>query len=93
MHGEGGQIFVTSAVDALNEDMKFRLIQAIRNFDEFDGGNDPYHQHDFGKVELEGTAYYFKVDAYDLSLEYASDDPANELITRRVMTVLRADEY
>ncbi|WP_239019809.1 DUF3768 domain-containing protein [Sphingomonas suaedae] len=33
------------------------------------------------------------MDYYDLRLKFGSPDPANEHITRRVMTILLASEY
>jgi hypothetical protein len=35
----------------------------------------------------------FKIDYYNLDLQYASPDPADGKITCCVMTVIMADEY
>ncbi|MGD0636108.1 MAG: DUF3768 domain-containing protein [Beijerinckiaceae bacterium] len=52
----------------------------------FDVANDPYEEHDFGAVTVEGTTVFFKIDYYDLDHRYHSPDPADENLTRRVMT-------
>jgi hypothetical protein len=35
----------------------------------------------------------FKIDAYDLDLQYASPDPADSNVTYRIMALMSAEEY
>lgn len=76
------------SVPALEE-----LISAVRNFAAFSKSNDPYGEHDFGNVEVDGVSYFWKVDCYDLNLEFGSPDPADETRTRRILTILAASEW
>ena len=55
--------------------------------------NDPYGEHDFGLIEVAGHRVMFKIDYYDLSLCGHSADPADPLMTRRVLTIMLAGEY
>jgi hypothetical protein len=89
----GGQIVVTPGVQALDPGDLRRLIGLVRRFEDFEEDNDPFQQHDFGAVQLEGDRYFFKIDYYDLSMEFGSDDPADPAKTTRVLTLMRADEY
>ena len=90
----GGQLLVTVGVQALERCQIQQLLTAIAQFDDFsDAGNDPYGEHDFGKINFGGEVYFWKIDYYDLQLCYASPDPADPAMTQRVMTVMRADEY
>ena len=89
----GGQVFMTSGVSSLPQSELITLMNLVRTFNEFNGDNDPYGEHDFGKIDLNGTAYFWKIDYYDVDLECLSPDPSDETVTRRVLTVMRADEY
>ncbi len=68
-------------------------IAATRTFDEFTPDNDPYGEHDFGSVSVRGTKLFWKIDYYDLSLNFGSKDPADPAQTTRVLTIMLAEEY
>lgn len=89
----GGQVLMTSGVSSLPQSELITLMNLVRTFNAFNGNNDPYGEHDFGKIDLNGTAYFWKIDYYDVDLECLSPDPTDETVTRRVLTVMRADEY
>ena len=89
----GGRVMLTSGVDELADDVKAKVLQAVRTFDALDGGNDPYHEHDFLSVEIDGGRFFAKVDYYDKELKYGSEDPSDPQQTIRVLTITRADEY
>jgi hypothetical protein len=89
----GGQVVMTPGVAELPLDEKARIILAVQGFTDFDAGNDPHDEHDFGNVELAGETYFFKVDYYSPDLKGGSEDPADPEKTTRVLTIMRADEY
>jgi hypothetical protein len=89
----GGTIVVTAGVASLGTDAVERIFHAIAAFDDFAEGNDPYGERDFGALEAEGQRLFFKIDYYDQSLSYGSPDPADTELTRRVLTVMLAEEY
>jgi hypothetical protein len=49
-----------------------------------------YGEHDFGALEIEGERLFFKIDYYDQSLSAHSPDPADETLTKRVLTIMLA---
>lgn len=89
----GGQVVMTPGIISLPIKITTLIIDAIRAFDGFTDSNDPYREHDFGEVEIQGQKAWFKIDYYDKSLEYGSPDPSDPNITTRVMTVLTPSEY
>jgi hypothetical protein len=89
----GGCVVMTARVQALEEDQRAQLIRAVQGFSDFNSANDPYGEHDFGRVVVGGQGYFFKIDAYDMDYRNHSPDPADEAVTARVMTLMREDEY
>ena len=89
----GGQVYLTSGVAALEACKKARVLEAVRTFTLFDEGNDPHGEHDFGSFELVGRRFFWKIDYYDRWTEFGSQDPANPDITRRVLTLMLAEDY
>ena len=91
--GQGGQIVITPGVQVLGKAKIAEIIAKIQTFNEFDENNDPYKEHDFGKVVVDGKAILFKIDYYDRSYRFASPDPNDEAITNRVMTIMLQEDY
>jgi Protein of unknown function (DUF3768) len=89
----GGKVVMTDGVAALPENDLARLLANVRSFNEFTNGNDPYGEHDFGSIELEGVTYFFKLDYYAPDMDGGSEEPADPTKTTRVLTIMRADEY
>jgi hypothetical protein len=87
------QVVITRGVADLGNDFIDRAVKAVRHFSNFTEDNDPYGEHDFGSFELDGIKLFWKIDCYDQNLEYGSPDPADADITRRVLTILLAEEY
>ena len=90
---EGGQIMITHGIAKLSNETRIKIFQAIQNFDEFNPDNDPYGEHDLGSVRVDDHSVFWKIDYYDQQLNGhspAKDDPN---VTRRVMTVMLAEEY
>jgi hypothetical protein len=67
------------------------ILRLVRRFDQFSFDNDPYYEHDFGSFRIDGVSVIWKIDYYDQSLGYWCD-PIDRRC-RRVLTVMRAEEY
>jgi hypothetical protein len=87
----GGVVVMTAGVRASGFDTE--VIEAVRAFEDFTPGNDPYGEHDFGCVWVRGEKFFWKVDYYDKLLRFHSEDEADPARTTRVLTIMRADEY
>jgi Protein of unknown function (DUF3768) len=86
-----------------------RVRELIETYDAFDEDNDPHGERDFGTIYQLGNGrwtterprsrddererVFWKFDCYDHDLQFGSEDAANPAITRRVLTIMLADEY
>ena len=91
--GAGGQVLITRGIQAFGPERLAAIVLAVRIFDEFNEDNDPYGEHDFALLEVDGASVIFKIDYYDLDLACLSPDPSDPTVTRRVMTILLSEEY
>jgi hypothetical protein len=92
-HRRGGLIVLTPGLEALGPELVQMVVDAVSRFDAFTRDNDPYDEHDFGSVEVQGYRVFFKIDYYDLDLSGHSPDPADPNVTQRIMTLMLAEEY
>lgn len=90
--GQGGRMFVTQAVATLPSHVSDQLLTRLRSFAEFTPNNDPHGEHDFGIITIEGADFAWKIDYYDVNLEFGSPDPADETVTCRVLTLMKAED-
>ena len=83
--------------------------ELIETYDAFDEDNNPHGERDFGCVyqlcdgrwtterprvcDDERERVFWKFDYYDRDLRFGSDDAANPAVTRRVLTIMLAEEY
>ena len=94
---------------SLPESDQSRVRELIETYDAFDEDNDPHGERDFGTIyqlgdgrwtterprvcDDERVRVFWKFDYYDRDLQFGSEDAANPVLTRRVLTIMLADEY
>ena len=88
-----GIAVMTPGIAALGAEAVARIVKTIAVFDDFCHANDPHEEHDFGAFDADGQQVFFKIDYYDESLTYHSPDPADPSVTKRVITIMLAEEY
>ena len=88
-----GSVMITAGVEAKGDAFVRQAVMAVRAFDDFSDANDPWGEHDFGSVEIDNEKVFWKLDYYDPTLTMGSDNPANEALTHRVLTIMLASEY
>lgn len=84
---------LTGGVRALSAADLAQAVEAVRGFADFSEDNDPHGERDFGAFEISGARLFWKIDYYDLDLCMASPDPADPAVTKRVLTLMLAQEY
>jgi len=87
------RLVFTSGVAGEGEEFTERALTAVREFEAFDDDNDPFGEHSCGSFELDGVTLEWKIDLYDRLLDGPARNPADDALTRRVLTVMRAEEY
>ena len=89
-----GRWVMTSGVSALvSREGGQALVKKVQTFNDFTEGDDPYGEHDFFAFEFMGSRVLAKIDYYDKTMEYGSEDPADTSKTTRVLTLMLSSEY
>lgn len=91
--GEDGWIFLSAGVSAFLVPTKDVIVHAVRLFDAFTPENDPFGEHDFGALTVEQHRIAWKITYYRRDHSQADTDPANAATTKRVLTIMLAEEY
>lgn len=87
------RLLLTQGVASRGDAELQHLLREVQRFDQFTPDNDPYGEHDFGKVTVEEVSYFWKIDCFHLDVRCGSPDPADADVTTRILTVMRSDEY
>ena len=88
--GQGtGSRFITAGIQAKGQAFVEATIQTIQHFNAFSDENDPWGE----RVEVHGEPVFWKIDYYDPTLTAASENPANDGQTHRVLTIMLPEEY
>jgi hypothetical protein len=90
---QGGRVMMTASVQALPESTVAHALSAMRAFTAFDASNDPHGEHDFGRFIVDGETFIFKIDYYDRSMEFGSDDSVDPAQMTRVLTLMLPSDY
>lgn len=89
----GGEVLITSSITALPTSLQVIICDQMRKFDTFTPDNDPHGEHDFGSFNVQGHKVCWKIDYYAPDMLHGSNDPADPAVTRRVLTLMLAEEY
>jgi hypothetical protein len=68
-------------------DILRKIIDKVIDFKDFAPENDPYDEHDFGTITVEGKKFMWKIDYYDQDLEGYEEDGI------RVFTIMEPSEW
>jgi len=88
-----GKCAVSAGVSELGIPFATAAAAAARAYQDFTPDNDPDGEHDFGAFIMEEQRLIWKIDYYDPTLRYGSRDPSNPVETKRVITIMLAEEY
>lgn len=89
---DGEKCLFTPYVADMGFDFEVEALAAVKTFNAFTSENDPYGEHDFGIFQIDEEQLAWKIDYYDLSLRFGSQDPADPSRTKRVLTIMLEEE-
>ncbi len=88
-----GGIVVTSRNFAnLCAEVKAVALGRVRTFSRFTKDNDPHEEHDGGAFFIGQQNFIWKIEYFDKSMTFGSEDPSNEEVTTRVLTVMLGED-
>lgn len=89
----GNQLLLTAGItDHFGNDLG-SVIDQVKSFRDFTDDNDPWEEHDFGAFTVDGERLYWKIDYLSRDDETHAPDASNPELTRRVLTIMLAEEY
>ncbi len=88
-----GSILITNGIKDGGESFMRAVLDAVQSYADFNDDNDPWGEHDFGSFEVEGEKIFWKFNYYTPDLMAGSENPANEMLTHRILTIMLASEY
>jgi hypothetical protein len=89
----GGKVCLSQGVAALGKETWSKIVVGVSEFQNFNHDNDPHGEHDCAMLSIAGHRIIWKIDYYDPTMRYLSEDPADPRKTCRVLTIMLADEY
>jgi len=91
--GVAGRLVQTAGICGLPQEDQSAIREKVETFNAFTPDNDPHKERDFGAFEHNGERIFWKIDYYDTTLTYGSEDPSDPKQTVRVLTIMLASEY
>ena len=88
-----GLAVITPGIAALGPEAVQQILRTISGYDDFRTEDNPYGENDFGAFEVNAEKVFFKIDYYDKALNAHSPDPSDPEVTKRVLTIMLANEY
>lgn len=89
----GNQLIMTAGIMERFGNELGRIIEQVRSFWNFDEDNDPWAEHDFSALTVDDERVYWKIDYLSRDDETHAPDVSNPELTRRVLTIMLAEEY
>ena len=91
--GIAGRTVCTAAIMAQGPLFLLRAAEAVARQEIFTTDSDPYRDHAFGTVMVQGRKILWKIDLHGPDMVCGSPRPHDPAYTYRILTVFLADEY
>ncbi len=85
-------VFLSRSIDAMEDN--YDVVELVKNFNDFNENNNPDGEHDFGAFDFNGQQIFWKINYYDATdMNQGSANPSDSAVTRRVLTIMLAEDY
>lgn len=91
--GVASRVVQTEGVNALPAHVQSAIREKVEKYSDFTSKDDPHGERDFGAFDHDRERIFWKIDYYDRTLVFGSDDPSDPQRTVRVLTIMLASEY
>ena len=88
-----GSLVITRSLDNKGNDFIDHAVSVMRSFSDFNEDNDPWGEHDCALMEVDGETVIWKFDYYSPDMLVGSEAPWDASVTRRVLTLMLAQDY
>jgi hypothetical protein len=88
-----GRVMMTASLAEEPESIRALILQTVADYTQFGPHNDPNGERDFGSFHIIGRTWNWRIDYYDKTLEFGSEDPADPAQTTRILTVGPAFDF
>lgn len=90
---QGEQLTITPGIANLPQKDVIEILTSVQTYNDFSLANDPYGEHNFGRIIYNDNIIYWKIDYLDTNMEVGSEDPSDPIKTNRVMTLMLSHEW
>ena len=82
---------MTKVIAARGNEFKAKVIRAVAEFDGFTRDNDPWGEHGYGALDVDGVKIHWSIDLFDEEFEGGSVAPWLPECTLRLLTICEAE--
>ena len=88
-----GQVELSAGVQALNADMREKILNGVKKYNAFAPQADAQRERDFGAFSCDERDIFWVIDCYDENDYYLCDGRADLNRAKRVLRVMLVDEH
>ena len=82
-----GTLILTEGIRSNTHDDIATIINKVRNFNDFDEGNNPYGEKDFGAFDFKGKKIFWKIDYYDNKRKTNNKSKKREVRSKEILSL------
>ena len=89
----GGRVVLSAGVRILSECLRRRVMRTLQSSRALRSFGKPNPEHESGTFTVQDIEFYWTIDYYDSTPEFAVRDPSDQVSTKRVLTLMLSSEH